>query len=420
MGNPSGERVQARADVNPISEFPTKTSENQGPPLNGGGDTEAHGQGCSEESHLLCESIHQPDLFGPQERWLSKASDQLETSESVYSPTTFQDGESGNDQRPAERRQLDGFNRPKGCLPVGHNMARSSEVSEIPMAGQSVRVSVPSLWSEQCTTCLHQTTETCTCKASPPGYQTDNVLRRYVGDGTEQGGTRESLIPDNISFRVVRFCGQQGEVSAQVIHYLGFMVDSKEMKIRLSEHKATQILTACKKIREKGSTSVRELAKLIGKMTATLPAIFPAPLWYRELQRLKNQTYQRSQSFETTMTLNQEALLELDWWSIRRGWEECINTGTRPHHGDRCFITGLGSSLPGHTNRGTLVSDGTEEPHQLSGTSRSLVRSESTCQRQEEHSYPSEDGQPDSSVLCELNGGTRSPVLSSLAIQLWQ
>ena len=112
MGDSSGERVQARADVNPISEFPTKTSRSQGPPLNGGGDTEAHGQGCSEESHLLCESIHQPDLFGPQERWFSKASDQLETSESVYSPTTFQDGESGNDQRPAERRRLDGFNMP--------------------------------------------------------------------------------------------------------------------------------------------------------------------------------------------------------------------------------------------------------------------------------------------------------------------
>ena len=81
------------------------------------------------------------------------------------------------------------------------------------MAGQSIRVSVPSLWSEKCATCLHQTIQTCTCKASPPGHQTDNVLRRYVGDGTEQGGTRESLIPDNISSRVVRFCGQQGEVS---------------------------------------------------------------------------------------------------------------------------------------------------------------------------------------------------------------
>ena len=66
-------------------------------------------------------------------------------------------------------------------------------------------------------------------------------------------------------------------VPAQMIHYLGFMVDSMGMKIRLSEEKATQTSTACRKTREKGSASVRELARLIGKMTATLPAVFPAP-----------------------------------------------------------------------------------------------------------------------------------------------
>jgi len=69
-------------------------------------------------------------------------------------------------------------------------------------------------------------------------------------------------------------------VPAQICHYLGFIIDSKEMKIRLSEEKVTQISTACRKIREKRYTSVRELARLIGKMTATLPAVFPAPLWY--------------------------------------------------------------------------------------------------------------------------------------------
>jgi len=107
-------------------------------------------------------------------------------------------------------------------------------------------------------------------------------------------------------------------VPAQICCYLGFIIDSKEMKIRLSEEKVKQISTACRKIREKGYTSVRELARLIGKITATLPAVFPAPLWYRELQCLKNQAYHRSQSFDSRMTLNQEALLKLDWWSIRR------------------------------------------------------------------------------------------------------
>ena len=70
----------------------------------------------------------------------------------------------------------------------------------------------------------------------------------------------------------------------QTIQYLGFLVDSSEMKIRLTEEKAVQITTDCKRAREEGLLSIRELARLIGKMTATLPAVFSAPLWYRELQ----------------------------------------------------------------------------------------------------------------------------------------
>jgi len=71
-------------------------------------------------------------------------------------------------------------------------------------------------------------------------------------------------------------------IPTQLIQYLGFMVDSREMKIRLSEEKATQIATACRRTRQRGSVSVRDLARLIGKMIAMLPGIFPAPLWYRE------------------------------------------------------------------------------------------------------------------------------------------
>ena len=120
----------------------------------------------------------------------------------------------------------------------------------------------------------------------------------------------------------------------------------------------TQISTACRKIRKKGHTSVRELARLIGKMTATLPAVFPAPLWYQELQCLKNfRVHGDTESGGppgARLVVSREEL---------NGQEECNNTGPRPHHGDRCLNAGLGSSLPGLMDWRTLVSDGPEEPH---------------------------------------------------------
>ena len=73
---------------------------------------------------------------------------------------------------------------------------------------------------------------------------------------------------------VIGTCNQQAEVPVTTnSDHTG------EMKIRLTEEKAVQITTACKRAREKGFLSTRELARLIGKISATLPAVFPAPLW---------------------------------------------------------------------------------------------------------------------------------------------
>lgn len=63
-----------------------------------------------------------------------------------------------------------------------------------------------------------------------------------------------------------------------------------------------------------GCGPVRELARVIGRMTAALQAITPAPLCYRNLQRLKNRTFRSSLSYESIVTLDQCAEEELQWW----------------------------------------------------------------------------------------------------------
>jgi len=99
----------------------------QGPPLNRG-DTEAHSKGCSKEGHLLSKSIPKPDFSGSQERWISKAGDQPETTEPVHPPNLFQDGESGDDQRPAERGRLDGGGMNSNWYPFATCITHLSDV----------------------------------------------------------------------------------------------------------------------------------------------------------------------------------------------------------------------------------------------------------------------------------------------------
>ena len=142
------------------------------------------------------------------------------------------------------------------------------------------------------------------------------------GDGTTQGGAWRTLVTDYLSTGRGRRRGRQGQVSADInpdntISRLqgGFQGDENQT---LRGEGSSNCVNLPESQKEGIHISVRDLARLIGKMTATLPAIFPALLWYREQQRLMNQAFQSTQSFKTPVRLNQEALLELDWWSVKR------------------------------------------------------------------------------------------------------
>ena len=60
--------------------------------------------------------------------------------------------------------------------------------------------------------------------------------------------------------------------------------------------------------------SVRELSKLIGKLTASIQANFTAPLHYRHLQNLKHKALAQFSHFDATTALSTEARDELQWW----------------------------------------------------------------------------------------------------------
>src|SRR6185437_16191470 len=65
-------------------------------------------------------------------------------------------------------------------------------------------------------------------------------------------------------------------IPSQVADYLGFQINSRTMSLKLPRHKIKDLITECKKIKTKQVLPVRKLASLIGKITATVNAIFPA------------------------------------------------------------------------------------------------------------------------------------------------
>ena len=101
------------------------------------------------------------------------------------------------------------------------------------------------------------------------------------------------------------------------IEFLGFEVDSNTMHLYLPPKKVEKIRKECKSVRAQGHLTVRRLAHLIGLLTSTIPAVLPAPLHYRALQRLKGKALRNSRHcYNTVVPLDEDALKDLDWWIV--------------------------------------------------------------------------------------------------------
>ena len=101
----------------------------------------------------------------------------------------------------------------------------------------------------------------------------------------------------------------------QQLEYLGFNINSAELTLALPQDKVLKIREECQQLLQERQVSARRLAKLIGKLTATVLAVLPAPLHYRQLQMLRTKALLRgSQNYGTKIDLNEQCRDELMWW----------------------------------------------------------------------------------------------------------
>ena len=125
--------------------------------------------------------------------------------------------------------------------------------------------------------------------------------------------------------------GQSALIPSQEIQFLGFVVNSVTMTMSLPEEKIKSIARACQTILKQETVTVRELSRVLGKMTAASQAVLPALLCYRNLQRVKNLAYARTQSYEAVVPLDTLAQEELQWWcEFVKNWNGKAILAPRP------------------------------------------------------------------------------------------
>ena len=101
----------------------------------------------------------------------------------------------------------------------------------------------------------------------------------------------------------------------QSIEFLGFLLDSVNMSVTLTQAKIEKISALASDILKKPKFSIRSLAQFLGNCVAAFPAVEFGPYHTKELEIEKVQALNNHEwDFEAHMSLSQWTTLHVQWW----------------------------------------------------------------------------------------------------------
>jgi hypothetical protein len=104
-------------------------------------------------------------------------------------------------------------------------------------------------------------------------------------------------------------------VPTQLITYLGFVIDSRDMSVKLTKEREQKLFDACTDLIQRSKTTIRAVASCIGQMVASLPGVPLGQLHYRKLERSKNAALSRHKgNWDRPMSLSATDKAEIQWW----------------------------------------------------------------------------------------------------------
>ena len=104
-------------------------------------------------------------------------------------------------------------------------------------------------------------------------------------------------------------------IPTQEIEFLGFLLNSILMTIRLPPTKAAHVRRTCQNLLLKTEMTIRETAQVIGLIVSSLPAVQFGELYHRNLEKNKVLALQASKgNYDAPLYLSKDAKADLSWW----------------------------------------------------------------------------------------------------------
>lgn len=144
----------------------------------------------------------------------------------------------------------------------------------------------------------------------------------------------------------------------QCIQYLGMEINSVSMTVKLTPEKAANLAETAKQTLKRKQLSIRDLAKVIGKIVAAFPGVKFGPLHYRHLERDKKAALaMHGGDFDQPVCLSKQAKAELTWWTenVLQAFNDIEKPDPEIIVTSDASLTGYGSSCNGTSAGGNWL-----------------------------------------------------------------
>lgn len=148
------------------------------------------------------------------------------------------------------------------------------------------------------------------------------ISTAYIDDSCFQGSTFDECqrnilstvkLMDSLGFTV--HTEKSVLIPTKQIVFLGFLLCSETMTVRLTVERANELLDCCSNLIRKSKCSIRQFAKMIGKMVAAEPGVEYAPLFYKPLEKIKDINLRKSKgNFDNLMRISCDSKCIIQWW----------------------------------------------------------------------------------------------------------
>jgi len=211
----------------------------------------------------------------------------------------------------------------------------------------------------------------------------------------------------------------------QLIEFLGFEINSKELTWAIPDSKRQKIKSACESLLQEKMVTPRKISRVLGLITSAVRGYQAATLHIREIQMCLIEKLKISRNWDRKIQLNSQSIQEIRWWVLN---VESL-PGSPIFHNHHELVIETDASGHGWGARcGHLTTGGAWSPEEKLEHSHinplellaSFLAIQCFCKDHKETTVLIKtDNTPTVAYINKL-GGTRSRKLNKVALEMWE